>query len=298
MLPPFLKEQDEVRIVSPSGVIDPQYVDGAKRVLSEWNLKVTEGQFVRSAYGRFAGTKEQRISDLQNAFDDPAVKAVLCSRGGYGLAQIIDKIDFSSFVKQPKWLIGFSDVTVLHNAISKLDTGSLHAFMAKHLTELPETSVQVEAFKEILFGQLPKYSFSGHVMNRQGVAQGKLIGGNLSVLYGLRGTGFDLSFEGNILFIEDIAEKAYHIDRMIQNLRLGGVFDQISGLIVGQFSDCDEDPQMNQTIKELIAEAAAGHDYPVCFDFPAGHVDNHFPLIMGTSVELIVEERIMLHFKY
>lgn len=283
-----LQPNDLVRIVSPSGVIDPSFIEGAAKVLSSWGLQVQEGACCREKYGRFAGTEAQRIADLQQALDDPDAKAILCSRGGYGLAQIVDRLDFSAFCQNPKWLIGFSDVTVLHNAVTNLGFPSVHAIMAKHLTELNADSKAVAGLKNLLFGNLPEYIIPAHPQNRSGKATGKLIGGNLSVIYGLRGTPFDLPYEGNILFIEDIAERPYHIDRMLQNLRLGGVFQKISGLVVGQFSDCDEDPLMNKSIEEIIHEALNESDIPVMFNFPAGHVDDNRPLVMGCSATMIV----------
>lgn len=288
MIPSSLQYSDQIRIVSPSGTIDPSYIDGAKKVLASWGLTVTEGEFARSEYGRFGGTKEQRIADLQAALDDPNVKAILCSRGGYGVAQIIDKLDFTTFTASPKWLIGFSDITILHNAITNLGIASIHGIMAKHLTELSPESEQVHYLKDILFGNYPPYSIPAHPQNRCGKATGRLIGGNLSVLMGLRGSQFDLPFKNNILFIEDISEKPYHIDRMMQNLRFSGALEQLSGLVVGQFSDCDEDPLMKQTITEIIYSAVAEYAFPVCFDFPAGHVDYNLPLVMGTEVSLNV----------
>lgn len=286
MTPTFLQPNDQIRIISPSGAIDPGYIDGAKKLLEKWGLTVTEGKFARNEYGRFAGTKEERIADLQMALDDSDVKAILCSRGGYGLAQIIDKIDFSRFVKSPKWLIGFSDITILHNAISNLNVASVHAIMAKHLTELPENCKQVEQLKRLLFGILPGYQLNSHEMNRLGIASGKLVGGNLSVLAGMIGTKFDLTYEGNVLFLEDIAEKPYHIDRMMQNLRISGSLSKITGLVVGQFSDCTEDPLMMQNIKQIIFDAVSEYKYPVCFEFPSGHVDYNLALLLGQKVNL------------
>lgn len=283
-----LQPNDLVRIVSPSGVIDPSFIEGAAKVLSSWGLQVQEGACCREKYGRFAGTEAQRIADLQQALDDPDTKAIVCSRGGYGLAQIIDRLDFTTFCLCPKWLIGFSDITVLHNAITNLGFPSVHAIMAKHLTELNADSEAVAGLKNLLFGNLPEYTIPAHPQNRSGKATGKLIGGNLSVIYGLRGTPFDLPYEGNILFIEDIAEKPYHIDRMLQNLRLGGVFQKISGLVVGQFSDCDEDPLMLKSIEEIISGALTGTSIPVVFNFPAGHVDDNRPLMLGAETTLTV----------
>ena len=290
MTPPFLKPNDQIRIVSPSGSIESKYIVGAKKTLSSWGLNVTEGRFARTKYGRFAGTEAQRIADLQEALDDPSVNAILCSRGGYGVAQIIDKLDFSTFVKSPKWLIGFSDITILHNALNKLGVASIHAIMAKQLTELPENSPQIQILKDFLFGKLPFYSIPSHPNNRKGEAQGQLIGGNLSVLMGMRATKFDLEFKHKILFIEDVDEKPYHIDRMIQNLRLSGALANLSGLIVGQFSDCEEDISMKQTISDIILESVKDYNFPVCFNFPAGHVDYNLPLIMGKKLVLNVKE--------
>ena len=290
MNPPFLKLNDQIRIVSPSGKIHSELIDGAVKVLSSWGLQVTEGKFGRSEYGRFAGTKEQRIADLQEALNDPTVKAILCSRGGYGMAQIIDKLDFTIFAKSPKWLIGFSDITILHNVITNLGITSIHGIMAKQLTELPADSEQVIRMKDSLFGNFPMYSIPLHKLNRAGEATGKLIGGNLSVLMALRGSQFDLPYQNNILFIEDIAEKPYHIDRMMQNLRFSGVLAQLSGLLVGQFSECDEDPLMKQTISEIILNAVSDYTFPVCFNFPAGHVDYNLPLILGANVSFVVKE--------
>ncbi len=288
MNPPFLVPNSQIRIISPSGAIDPLYIDGATKVLQNWGLQVTEGKFARNEYGRFAGTKEQRIADLQEALDDPTVSAILCSRGGYGLAQLIDKIDFSAFKLQPKWLIGFSDITILHNAISALGVSSIHGIMAKHITELPAESDQIQILKATLFGSFPTYNFSLHVHNKNGIASGKVIGGNLSVLVGMIGTPFDLKYENNILFIEEIAEKPYHIDRMMQQLRLSGALKSIAGLVVGQFSNCDEDSLMMQTITEIILDAVKEYDFPVCFDFPAGHEDFNLPLVIGGNARLAV----------
>ena len=298
MFPKFLQIGDEIRILSPSGYVQPEYIDGAKRVLSDWGFNPTEGKFAREQCGRFAGTQEQRAHDLQEALDDLNVKAILCSRGGYGLAQIIDKIDWSSFQKNPKWIIGFSDISVLHNAASALGICSLHSIMAKHLTELFANSQPVIQLKNILLGELPVYALSSHPLNKAGKAEGKLVGGNLSVLMGLRGSRFDLNYENNILFIEDVGEKPYHIDRMIQNLRLSGVFSQISGLIVGQFSDSEEDSLMLATIYELIYNAVKEYDIPVCFDFPVGHVDENLPLIVNANICLdISKEKSLLSYK-
>ena len=299
MIPSFLRAGDNIHIVSPSGAIQPGFIDGATKLLSSWGLKVTEGKYARTEYGRFSGTKDERVADLQQALDDPNVKAILCSRGGYGLAQIIDKIDFSSFAKSPKWLIGFSDITILHNAITALGIASMHGIMTKYLTELPEESDQITSFKNLLFGTPSNFSIKPEAENRLGQAEGKLIGGNLSVMMGMRSTPFDLDFHNNILFIEDVGEKPYQIDRMMQSLRLSGVLKQISGLVVGQFSDYDEDPLMMQSVAEIILAAVSEYDYPVCFNFPVGHVDYNLSLVLGEQAELFVEtDKVHLNYKF
>jgi muramoyltetrapeptide carboxypeptidase len=284
----LLNKGDKIAIVSLSGAIDAKYIDGAKCILESWGLRVHIGKSAYEKYGRFGGTQDQRIADLQQALDDPDTKAILCSRGGYGIVQIVDKLDFSKFIESPKWVMGFSDVTVLHAAIVNLGISSLHCIMAKHLTELDPSSDPVIRLKDVLFGNLPAYQLNRNSLNRQGIATGKLIGGNLSVFMGLRGTKYDLDFSGAILFLEEISEQPYHIDRMIQNLRISGALSQLAGLIVGQFTDCPEDAQMMKTVHEIILDSVADYGYPVCFDFPAGHVDYNLPLILGADVSVDV----------
>jgi Uncharacterized proteins, homologs of microcin C7 resistance protein MccF len=285
-----MKTKNKILIVSPSGAIDISYIERAKQILSSWGFYVEESKFARGKLGRFSGTEEERIFDLQYALDDKETYAIFCSRGGYGLAQIIDKIDFNEFQKNPKWIIGFSDITVLHNALANLGIASIHGVMAKQLSELSENVESIANLKEILNGKLPEYKIVPHSLNRVGEAQGKLTGGNLSVIYGLRGTPYDLNPAGKILFIEDIGEKPYHIDRMLQNLRMGGVLQNLSALVVGQFSECEEDPLMNKSIAEIISDAVKDYDFPVCFNFPAGHTNKNLPLILGANVDLIVNE--------
>jgi muramoyltetrapeptide carboxypeptidase len=293
MKPPFIDKSDQICIISPSGAIAAEYIDGASKLLESWGYVCLQGKNAKNTFGRFAGTKEERITDLQTALDNPNIKAILCSRGGYGLSQIIDSIDFRGFIEHPKWLIGFSDITILHNAITNLGFASMHGLMAKQLTELPEKSEEIELWRKILRGDLPRYKTKMHPLNREGKATGKLIGGNLSVLAALRGSSYDLNYKKNILFIEDIGEEPYHIDRMIQNLRLGNVLEQISGLVVGQFSDCNEDPLMKQNILESIYDAVKEYDFPLGFNFPAGHIDNNHPLILGANVNLNVTNECM-----
>ena len=281
-------QKGKIRIISPAGVVNPDLIEGATSRLKNWGFEVSEGRYARAVHGRFAGTETQRVHDLQEAINDDSLTAVLCSRGGYGLAQIINKIDFSPLQKQHKWLIGFSDITVIHAALSNLRVQSIHGVMAMHLTELPEESDSLQFLKNMLEGHRPVYQISGEVLNRDGFAKGTLVGGNLSVLMGLRGTPFEPDYHDSILFIEDIAEEPYHIDRIMQNFRLGGVFSKISGLVVGHFTNCKEDLLMLKSIKEIILTATAGYHSPVCFGFPAGHEDENYPLILGGEMSLEV----------
>jgi len=263
-----------IRIISPSGVIDPSFIDGAATRLRAWGYIVSEGAHARDAWGRFAGTDEHRLADIVDAINDPEVDIILCSRGGYGLQRIIDRVPPIT-----KPLIGFSDITALHQAAGLNAQPTLHAIMCKHIATLPEDSEPLLALRKALAGETLNYRWQSHPLNRLGKACAPIIGGNLSVLYGLQGTPFSLpAAQRSILLIEDIAERHYHIDRMMRNLRMSGVLANISGLIVGQFSDCDDDPLMSQTVYQTIKEAVADYDYPVIFNAPVGHVERNMPL--------------------
>lgn len=280
-----------IRIISPSGAIDPSYIDGAVVRLHAWGYKVTEGTHAREVWGRFAGTDDNRLADIIEALHDPTVDFILCARGGYGLQRIIDRIPTIT-----KPIIGFSDITALHQLSVISGQPSVHGIMCKHIATLEEESEPIQALRQVLAGEPLVYHWPQHPLNRPGDVEGILIGGNLSVLYGLQGTPYDLRSILDlrlkiedikpILLIEDIAERHYHIDRMMRNLRMSGVLAGISGLIVGQFSDCDDDPLMQQTVYETIKEAVADYDYPLIFNAPIGHVAMNMPLWLNghTSV--------------
>lgn len=263
-----------IRIISPSGAIDPSFIDGAATRLRAWGYIVSEGAHARDAWGRFAGTDEHRLADIVDAINDPEVDIILCSRGGYGLQRIIDRVPPIT-----KPLIGFSDITALHQAAGLNAQPTLHAIMCKHIATLLEDSEPILALRKALAGETLNYRWQSHPLNRFGKACAPIIGGNLSVLYGLQATPYSLpAAQRSILLIEDIAERHYHIDRMMRNLRMSGVLANISGLIVGQFSDCDDDPLMSQTVYQTIKEAVADYDYPVIFNAPVGHVERNMPL--------------------
>ena len=277
-----------LRIISPSGAIDPVYIDQAAARLRSWGHEVSEGAHARGAWGRFAGTDEERLADIIAALADPSVDAILCSRGGYGLQRIIDQIPPIT-----KPVIGFSDITVLHQLSAISSQQSVHAIMCKHIATLPEDSEPLMALRRALNGEPLSYSVAPHPLNRDGSVEAPVFGGNLSVLYGLQGTPYSLqpsaiSSQAPILLIEDISERHYHIDRMMRNLKMSGVLANLSGLIVGQFSDCEDDPAMNCTVYETIKEAVAEYDYPVLFNAPFGHVEHNLPIWFGKEAHLAV----------
>lgn len=277
-----------IRIISPSGVIDPTYIDQASARLRAWGYKVSEGAYARAQWGRFAGTDEQRASDLNAALADSDIDFILCSRGGYGLQRIIDRI---APIGKP--VIGFSDITELHQLSAICHQPSLHGIMCKHIATLPEESEPIVALRKALKGEPLEYRWEAHPLNQLGTTYAPIVGGNLSVLYGLQGTRYGLRDDlfreqFPILLIEDICERHYHIDRMIRNLKLSGVLAHLSGLIVGQFSDCEDDPSMGCTIYETIKEAVADYDYPILFNAPVGHVEHNLPLWLGVPTRMII----------
>jgi muramoyltetrapeptide carboxypeptidase len=289
--PPFLKEGDRVVILSPSGKIDKKLIKGAKGRLESWGLRVGVSKHAAGSHGEFAGTIEKRRRDLQEALDDQGTAAIFCSRGGYGAVHLIEGLDFTQFRLHPKWLLGFSDITALHNVFQKEGYASMHAPMARHLTMEPEEDESTLLVREMLFGRLPVYRIDGHPFNHPGRGEGILRGGNLSVFYGLRGTPFDIPPKGTILFIEDVSERPHTIERMMYNLKLGGVLEGLSGLIIGQFTEYEEDRSLGKVLYGALADLLKGYDYPVCFNFPVGHTSRNFPLINGAKVTLKVEKR-------
>lgn len=290
-----------IRIISPSGVIDPIYIDQAAARLRSWGYKISEGTHARDKWGRFAGLDEDRLEDLTEALRSPEVDAILCSRGGYGLQRIIDRVPTIT-----KPIIGFSDITALHNKAAICGAPSLHSIMCKHIATLPEDSEPVVMLKKALAGEPLEYTIPAHPLNRLGETTAPIIGGNLSVLQGLEGTFYGYSFAikqmvnrylrdieadefaNPILLIEDIGERHYHIDRMMRHLLMEGALINLSGLIVGQFSDCEDDPGMNETVYETIKEAVAQYDYPVIFNAPFGHVEHNLPVWLSRPTQMIV----------
>lgn len=290
-LPPFLEQDDKVIIISPSGKIDKSLLAGMKKQLEEWGLNVVTGKYAGHSSGLYAGTIKQRTDDLQRAMNNKEIKAIFCSRGGYGAVHILDKLDFTLFRQYPKWLIGYSDITALHSLFQYNGYASVHGLMARHLTLEPADDPCTLYLKDLLFGKLPEYYCKPHKLNQSGTAKGILRGGNLAVLYGLRGTPYDIPPEGTILFIEDISERPHAIERMIYNLKLGGVLEKLSGIIIGQFTEYEEDKSLGKELYGALADITKLYDIPVCFNFPVGHVVNNVPLICGAEVELSVNKK-------
>ncbi|MCP9612411.1 S66 peptidase family protein [Coprobacter tertius] len=287
--PEYLKQGDKIAIISPSGKVERRYIEGAERTLREWGLEPIIAMHCLSECGRFAGKDEARLQDLKEVLCNPSIRAVLCSRGGYGAIRLLEKIDTSWISDNPKWLIGYSDISALHAIFRKAGVISLHAPMAKHLTDNSDNMPAI-VMRDLLFGKWPVYRTKTHPLNRFGKSEGTLFGGNLSVLFGLRGTPYDQISEGDILFIEDIAERPYHLERMMYNLKMSGILSKLSGFIVGKFTDYEEDLSIGKTVYEMMAEMVAPYDYPVCFDFPIGHVPMNFPIPESAEAQLTVSE--------
>lgn len=285
--PSFLKPGSLIRIVSPSGPVDPLYVEASVAALRERGFRVELGKHVFDRLGCLAGDDDSRASDLQQALDDPDTDAIICSRGGYGLIRIVDRLDFAAMGRKPKWLVGFSDITVLHNALSAAGIESLHAIMCKQVSMKGWPFEKLLAF---LQGEAPVYECSTNGLNRTGKAKGRLTGGNLSLVYALQGTPFAVMPSDRILFLEDLCEPAYHVDRMLQSLRLAGVFDSIAGMVVGKFTDISSENAFPSSVYELVNEMVKDRRIPVCYGFPAGHEDYNLPLIMGAETELEITQ--------
>ncbi len=290
IFPPSIHKGDTIGIVAPAGRMDQNIINQAQQRIEDLGYKVAIGQHVNSHNYNFSSSDKSRQEDLQIMLDDENIKAILCTRGGYGTIRIIDGINFSRFKQNPKWVIGFSDITVLHAAIQKQEIASIHGPMCKSFLNYTPSGIDIEILFSFLEGERPEYVINPYSFNRTGSTTGTLIGGNLSILHALRGTKFDFDPQGKILFIEDLSEYLYHLDRVMYNLKLGGVLEKLSGLIVGQFTDMkDNETPFGETIEEIIFKSVAEYNYPVAFNFPAGHIETNYPLILGDEIKLHVE---------
>jgi muramoyltetrapeptide carboxypeptidase len=291
--PPYLKTGDTVAIVAPSGILKNRNdeVQQAQALLKRWGLHSVIGKHVFSKANHFAGTDDERCEDLQNALDDPKIKAIWCARGGYGTVRVLDKLDFSIFKKHPKWLIGYSDITALHNAIHNEGIESLHAIMC---VSLPKDESEIEAsistFKNTVFGKPLSYTLEGSSY-KTGTASGQLVGGNLTMLHTMLGSKTSIDISGKILFIEEIGEYKYHIDRMLQSLKRAGYFDNCKGIIVGDMTKLRKNTTLwGTSIEQLILDALSEYNFPIAFNMPAGHEKDNRALILGRHINLRVDK--------
>jgi muramoyltetrapeptide carboxypeptidase len=285
--PSYLKEKDKVSIVATAKKILPEQLHTAIATLEGWGLHVVLGKNLYKEFHQFAGTDNERLKDLQSAMDNKDIKVIFCARGGYGTARIIDQIDLKSFKQSPKWIVGFSDATVLHCHLQKHGFQSIHATMPLLFPKDKKSSIL--SLKDTLFGKKLSYIIKGDNLNRTGSAKGIMVGGNLSILNALTCTNSETDTKGRILFIEDIDEYLYHIDRMMVHLKRAGKLKNIAGLVVGHMTGMkDNDIPFGKNVKEIILDAVKEYKFPVCFNLPSGHEPENVALKFGAKVKLIV----------
>ncbi|KAA6433970.1 LD-carboxypeptidase [Dyadobacter flavalbus] len=293
--PPFLQTGDKIGITAPASVV--RYEDvlpGIDLFTKKWGLEVIEGKTLQSAFNQFSDTDEARLAEFQQMLDDPSIKAIIAARGGYGCSRIVDRLDFTGFMKFPKWIVGFSDLTVFLSRIHKLGFAGIHAQMAKSITAEGGT-IAAGSLQQMLFGELPSYSVPAHFLNRTGKAYAEVTGGNLCMLAHMIGTETETDTSGKILFIEDIGEYLYNLDRMMIQMKRSGKLNKLAGLIVGQFTEMKDNskPTFGKNANEIIQEHVAGYSYPVCFDFPVGHVADNRAMGIGMHATLEVNENLV-----
>ena len=288
-IPPYLKKADTIGITCPAGYMAAEKADACIKTLQSWGFEVMVGKTLGSgSTNYFSGTDEERKDELQAMLDDENINAILFGRGGYGMGRIIDQLDFTKFKKQPKWVIGYSDITVLHaHLYTKTKTASLHAPMAGAFNDGENEFIQ--ALHKAITGKKAKYSCAANPFNKNGSAAGELVGGNLSLLAHITGTPSDIKTKNKILFIEDIGEQLYNIDRMLYQLKRSGKLDKLAGLIIGGFTDMkDTDRPFGKTVYEIIQEIVAEYDYPVAYGFPVSHGTENYALKIGVNYSLKV----------
>lgn len=289
-IPPYLKKGDTVAIVCTARKFFPEDAIPAKELLESWGLKTKLGATIGLDSCQLGGTDIERAADFQNMIDDENIKAIWCARGGYGTVRMVDLLDFTKFKKNPKWIMGFSDVTVLHSQANEERVASMHCIMP---FTVPKASNEVkETLRKALFGEKIEYTIPSKPYDIQGKASGELIGGNLSILYSLLGSKSSLDTKNKILYIEDLDEYLYHIDRMMQNIKRNGYFENLNGLIVGGMTDMhDNEIPFGQNAVQIITAIAKEYNIPVCFDFPAGHLKDNRTLILGKQVDFEVNDK-------
>lgn len=296
--PPFLKKGDTIGIVSTARKVLKTEIEPAIKLLESWGLQAALGKTIGAEENQFAGSDNLRAEDFQQMLDNPKIKAIWCARGGYGTVRMIDKVNFSNFKKCPKWIIGYSDMTVLHAHINNLNVETLHAQIFQGLETKPKEAVQ--SIKKVVFGEDYSITFTPQNPVKLNEFSGELVGGNLSVLYSLLGSESAINANGKILFIEDLDEYLYHIDRMIMNLKRSGMLKNLKALIVGGMTDMNDNTiPFGKSAEEIILDAVKDYTYPVLFNFPAGHIEKNHPLIFGRTASFEIvgkKEKYVLRF--
>ena len=291
--PEYLKSGDTISIIAPSGVLNnfDNKITKAINIFKSWGLNVVIGNHIFDKNGHFAGTDKNREKDFQKALDNKNIKAIWCARGGYGAVRIIDNLNFDSYLKNPKWIIGFSDITVIHNKLNLLNSESIHAMMITGFDDIDQNNDSLSKLKNVLFGDNLSYSINSNKNNKTGKSEGILVGGNLTLIQSTIGSKTELKMKDKILFIEEIGEYAYHIDRMLHSLKRADYFENCKGLIVGQISDVKKNTtDFGKSINEIILDILDEYNFPIMFDFPAGHEKTNFPIILGRKVILDVSK--------
>ncbi|MBQ0788920.1 MAG: LD-carboxypeptidase [Oceanihabitans sp.] len=290
--PDYLKAGDTVAIVAPSGILKNRKgeVEQAKSLLKSWGLHVVVGAHVFSTDNHFAGTDAERCEDFQKALDDPKISAIWSARGGYGTVRILDKLDYTQFKQHPKWIIGYSDITALHSQVHNEGVESLHALMCVSLTkDLSEIEESVATFKDALFGKPIAYTLKGSSYNKIGKVTAPVVGGNLTILHTMLGSNTSIDTMDKILFIEEIGEYKYHVDRMLQSLKRAGYFENCKGLMVGDMSKMRKNTTpWGTSVEQLILDVLAEYDFPIVFNVPAGHEKDNRALILGRNATMTV----------
>lgn len=289
IIPNSLQKGDKVAIVCTARSYTTEAAQEAIQLFSSWGLEIVLGRTIDINVNQLGGTDMQRLQDFQEMLDRPDIKAIWIARGGYGTVRLIDHIDFSKFIQNPKWIIGFSDITVLHSHLHTLRIGSLHAIMP---FSIPKASDEAkETLRKALFGEKYSIEYPSDFSNRKGKVTGTLVGGNLSIIYSLLGSPSSVDTKGKILYLEDLDEYLYHIDRMFFNLKRNRYFDQLKGLIIGGMTDMhDNQIPFGYDVKEIVLDITKDYDFPVCFNFPAGHIPDNRALILGREIVLDVNE--------
>ncbi|MEO6136414.1 MAG: LD-carboxypeptidase [Ginsengibacter sp.] len=292
IIPPYLKPGDTIGLVCPAGFMPVEKYQTCIETLNSWGFKVKVGKTPGHQFHYFSGTDEERTSDLQHMMDDKKIKAILCARGGYGTGRIIDELDFKKFKQRPKWIIGFSDITVLGSHLySNFKIASLHAPMAAAFNDGEFKNPYIQSLREALIGKKAAYTTKPDTMDQPGKGSGMLLGGNLSLIANLIGTPSDINTKNKILFIEDVGEYIYNVDRMMYQLKRSGKLEHLKGLVVGRFSDMkDTTTPFGQSTEEVIKAIVKDYKYPVCFNFPVSHDKENYALKVGAKYKLTVDQ--------